>query len=183
MELWYELEQIASSITFSTDCDALIWKYNANGKYSASSFYSIISNRGVTLVAIPAIWSLVIPPRVHIFLWLLSNNKLMTHDNLEKRNIGKPLDCVFCNDLESIDHLFFKCIVASSIWKSVSAFFNRDIGSDYLSVARLWIANKKHAALNTICAAVLWCIWKHRNALIFDNKMIYRFRLATKNTV
>jgi hypothetical protein len=86
MEQWLELEQVASSISFSDDYDSLIWTYNTSGQYSTSSCYSIISFRGVTPVYIPAIWSLVILPRVHIFLWLLSNNKLMTSDNLLKRN-------------------------------------------------------------------------------------------------
>ena len=44
-------------------------------------------------------------------------------------------------------------------------------GGDYLSIARFWIANKKHTALNVICADVLWAIWKHRNSCIFRNVM------------
>jgi hypothetical protein len=95
MEQWFELEQVASNISFSNDSDSLIWTYNTSGQYSTSSCYSIISFRGVTPVYIPSIWSLVIPPRVHSFLWLLSNNKLMTRDNLLKRNLGKPTCCTF----------------------------------------------------------------------------------------
>jgi hypothetical protein len=53
---------------------------------------------------------------------------------------------------------------------SVARFFGISIGLDYLTVARFWIANKKHIALNTICTATLWSIWKSRNALIFDSK-------------
>jgi hypothetical protein len=52
----------------------------------------------------------------------------------------------------------------------VSQFFELHIGHDYLSVARFWISNKKHAALNAICAAILWSLWKCRNALIFDGQ-------------
>jgi hypothetical protein len=43
-------------------------------------------------------------------------------------------------------------------------------GSDFISIAEFWIANKKHCSLSTICAMVLWCIWKHSNALIFDSQ-------------
>jgi mannosylglycoprotein endo-beta-mannosidase len=170
MERWRELEQIASSIFFSNDCDSLIWEYSTSGNYSSSSCYNIISYRGVTPIFIPSIWTLVVPPRVHIFLWLFANNKLMTRDNMLKRNLGKPTDCIFCSEEESVDHLFFSCIVATKIWELVSEFFGISIGLDYLSVARFWIANKKHMALNTICAATLWSIWKSRNALIFDSK-------------
>jgi hypothetical protein len=94
----------------------------------------------------------------------------MTRDNLEKRNLGKPTTCEFCSELETITHLFFECVVAKEVWKSVSLFFYIQIGSDYESIARFWLSNKKHAAMNTICATVLWSIWKSRNAMIFDGQ-------------
>ena len=169
IQQWLDLEKIASSLHLSNDCDSLVWTYTANGVYSTSSLYNIISFRGVIQVHIPAIWSLVVPPRVQIFLWLLSNNKLMTRDNLLKRNMHKPVDCVFCCELETINHLFFDCLVSSIIWEKVSLFFGIKLGSDFMSIARFWVTNKRHSALNAICAAVLWGIWKHRNALIFDN--------------
>jgi hypothetical protein len=76
----------------------------------------------------------------------------------------------FCSKEEIVEHLFFSCIVATRIWEIVSEFFSTSIGLDYLSVARFWIANKKHMALNSICAAIIWSIWKSRNALIFYSK-------------
>lgn len=85
---------------------------------------------------IPSIWSVVFPPRVHMFLWLLSHNKLMTKDNLLKRGIEKPPECVFCFEHETVHHLCFGCVVAKRIWKTVSDFFNLDLGKDYFSVAR-----------------------------------------------
>jgi hypothetical protein len=33
-------------------------------------------------------WKIKVPPRIHIFLWLLANNKVLTRDNLVKmRNV------------------------------------------------------------------------------------------------
>ena len=55
------------------------------------------------------------------------------------------------------------------MWSSVSEFFSYTLGSDYFSIAKYWLANKKHNALNSICACVLWTIWKHRNSCIFKN--------------
>jgi hypothetical protein len=48
----------------------------------------------------------------------------MTKDNLLKRNMNKPVCCIFYFEDESIDHLFFQCIVARKIWDIVSEFFN-----------------------------------------------------------
>lgn len=111
MQKWQELEEIAFSITLSDECDSLIWKYESSGVYSSSSLYAIINFGGVMPIYIPAVWNLKVPPRV-LFLWLLSHNKFMTRDNLLKRNMNKPVCCVFCSENESIDHLFFQCIVA-----------------------------------------------------------------------
>ena len=72
----------------------------------------------------------------------------MIRDNLEKRNLGKPTGCEFCNELESISHLFFDCIVAKNVWSTVSDFFQLQLGTNYEFIARLWLANKKHGALN-----------------------------------
>ena len=63
-------------------------------------------------VFIPSVWKIQTPPWVQVFFWLLYHNKLMDIDNLIKRNIFKPLHCQFCDENESIPHLFFDCIVA-----------------------------------------------------------------------
>lgn len=40
-----------------------------------------LSTGGMTSVHIPVVWSLVVPPRIHVFLWLLAHGKIMTRDN------------------------------------------------------------------------------------------------------
>jgi hypothetical protein len=85
MNMWYEVVNIASTLELSQDEDELIWQFHSSGVYSSQSLYVVINFRGVSLVFVPAVWSLKVPPRVHFFLWLLSKNKLLTRDNLEKR--------------------------------------------------------------------------------------------------
>jgi hypothetical protein len=46
------------------------------------------------------------------FLWLVRHKKILTKDNLFKKNWRGNLDCIFCGFSESIDHLFFQCSVA-----------------------------------------------------------------------
>lgn len=141
----------------------------SKGVYSSSSLYHVINFRGVQPVFIPAVWKLCVPPKIHVFLWLFSYDKLMTRDNLRKGHIIKPLECVFCSEGETNFHLFFDCIVAQNIWSFVSSHFKIPIGTDFESVARFWISNKRNSALNTVTSAVLWCLWKYRNSTIFNN--------------
>lgn len=76
-------------------------------KYTVQSLYVVINHRGVTSVYVQAVWKLNIPPRVQVFLWLLSKNKLLTRDNLAKRREVNGPACLFCSEHESIVHLFF----------------------------------------------------------------------------
>jgi hypothetical protein len=76
--MWGELVSLVTTIERSEEEDALIWQFQSNGVYSSHTLYSIINFRGVTPVYLPAVWKLMIPPRVHFFLWLLSKNKILT---------------------------------------------------------------------------------------------------------
>jgi hypothetical protein len=49
------------------------------------------------------------------------HKKNLTKDNLAKRNWKGSLDCAFCGLPESIDHLFFQCLVARFIWRIVQS--------------------------------------------------------------
>jgi hypothetical protein len=69
------------------DEDALIWCYEKSEVYSSHSCYNIISYKGVTPVYIPAIWGIVVPPKIQLFLWLLAYNKLAIVDNLNKKRV------------------------------------------------------------------------------------------------
>ena len=139
------------------------------GQYSTSSLYHVINFRGIQPIYPPVVWKLKVPPKIHVFLWLLSNNKLMTRDNLRKRHIIKPLDCVYCCCDESIHHLFFDCVVAKNLWSFVSSQFSKAVGYNFESVAKFWISEKSNSAFNVTSSAVLWCLWKHRNSMIFNN--------------
>jgi hypothetical protein len=62
----------------------------------------------------------MIPPRGHFFLCLLSKNKLLTRDNLDKRRELDDKTSLFCEEQESVHHLFFDCVVAKQVWLVVS---------------------------------------------------------------
>jgi hypothetical protein len=60
-----------------------------------------------------------VPPRLHIFLWLLATNKTLSRDNLAIRTVEDE-SCLFCDDKESIHHLFFECCMAKCMWQVCS---------------------------------------------------------------
>ena len=119
----------------------------SNGIYSTSSLYAIINFRGIQHVYVPAEWKINVPSKIHVFLWLLSNNKLMTVDNLTGRGIEKPLDCQFCKENESIQHLFFGCTVARQLWACLFDFNGTCINSLFFDMASKWISEEKKTML------------------------------------
>jgi hypothetical protein len=133
---WLELIQIMRSISLSLDEDMPIWEFHESGQYSVSSFYAIVNNRGVVPVHTPAVWKLNVPPRLHVFLWLLANDRLLTQDNLAKRRPVADGSCLFYSEVESSRHLFFDCFVAKLVWEVISELLNTSVGSDFKSVAR-----------------------------------------------
>jgi hypothetical protein len=106
------------------------------------------------LVHIPAVWRVKVQPRVHVFLWLLANNKLLTRDNLAKRQHVPGHSCVFCSESENIMHLFYECVVAQEVWKQISKITEVKLQVNLLSIASLWIYEKTQQVPNIIHAAV-----------------------------
>ena len=100
LRAWEEIIQLASTICFTGDEDSVIWQYISNGVYSTQSLYRIVNFRGVTPVYTPAVWSLYVPPRIHVFLWLVSKNKLLTRDNLAKRKHTSSFLWLLCGQTD-----------------------------------------------------------------------------------
>jgi hypothetical protein len=120
MNLWWELWTLIESTSLSEEEDHILWTLTSTGKYSVQSLYAVVNHRGVVPQFVSSVWKIVIPPRVQFFLWLLSKNRLLTRDNLAKRREVSDPSCLFCNESESIMHLFFECCVAKNIWRIIS---------------------------------------------------------------
>jgi hypothetical protein len=168
LQRWYNLKSIAESLCLNDEEDSIIWKFESKGVYYVSSLYDIVIFRGVMPVHIPAVWRVKVQPRVHVFLWLLANNRLLTRDNLVKRQHVSDHSCVFCSKTETIMHLFFECSVAKELWKKNSTFTGVKMQVKLLSISSLWICEKTQQVPNIVHAAVLWCLWKVRNDLCFN---------------
>lgn len=152
----------------STIEDTLIWQFSSKGTYSSQSLYRIINFRGVQPVHVPAIWDLKVPHRVQFFLWLMFNNKTLTRDNLSKRRKVQDLNCLFCLEVEYVQHFFFDCAVAKQCWATISVAINVDLECSLVGIGKFWLSNKKHVVTNIITSTVLWCIWKLKNAFCFQ---------------
>jgi hypothetical protein len=100
----------------------------------------------------------------------MSHNKLMTTDNLLQRNVVKPLKCHFCDENESIHHIFFDCVVAISCWGYVKSFNGATI-NNYFDMSGKWLCETKHELFNNISAGMCWAVWLTRNGMVFRGQV------------
>jgi zinc-binding in reverse transcriptase len=127
-------------------------------------------------------WRLTIPPKVKLFLWLLLQDKLLTNENLVKRNWPGGSKCMLCDVtlLETSCHLFFSCSYSQRVWADIMP--NNHQVPDQIEVIPT-ILNTTRMTNNLITqqyAAVCWNIWKERNRHIFQDKKMTANTLTTR---
>jgi hypothetical protein len=158
MQQWFKLRQIVDEVHFKEESDCIVWQYNSLGKYLVQILYAVINNREVRQVYTPLVWKLSVPSWLHIFFWLFAKNKVLTRDNLAKRKKLDNMSCLFCIESESVSHLFFDCCVARVTWEHISEVCGKEIGTDFESVANMWLHDKKIKTINICTTATLWAI-------------------------
>jgi len=114
-------------------------------------------------------------------MWILSKEKILTADNLQKRRWPCHEHCVLCNGpLETSVHLSFNCAFAKAVWNQV--FIWEGINTDLLQMQdepnhfRTWweqvvpqISKDQRRKFNGIVIYTCWNLWKERNRRIFNN--------------
>lgn len=66
-----------------------------------------------------------VPLKSRIFIWLTVKNKILTKDNLYKRDWRKgDKKCQFCSNDETIQHFFFECPLIRMLWNTVIRALN-----------------------------------------------------------
>jgi hypothetical protein len=112
---------------------------------------------------------------------------LQQKDNLMKRNWTGNSICQFCTGDESISHLFFNCHAAKFVWSAVGQVIAAQSTHRSFTQFFWWFPQFLPASRNTQIAGlpiVCWAIWKLRNKLCFEDKLIKKpFELISYSTV
>ena len=150
--------------------DKPIWSLESKGLYSVKSMYKMINWGGMVSIWRDYIWKIKVPPNIHVFLWLIVHNKSLTRDNLAKRQHVEDLTCVFCCEPESLQHLFFYCVVARQVWLVIANCTKMPVPNSFESLLPFWKKKKSFDAVNLISAATLWSLWLFRNEIVFQGR-------------
>ena len=91
-----------------------------------------------------------------------------------KKRVGNT-KCRFCDEEETVLHLFFQCSAAKYVWSVVgTAVGARNRPGSFLQFF-WWLPQFINASRNveiTGPAAICWAIWKLRNQACFEKKLI-----------
>lgn len=127
--------------------------------------YSEVWKARPTDIIAPAIWRNYAPNKCRIFLWLANKDRLFTNARRFRRGITDSAACPFCTHCETIDHLLFGCRQLAPLWGELDSLcHNTPVG-----IAHAWDGDYNNKTRSTVLLAVLWNIWKRRNAKVFQN--------------
>ena len=67
--------------------DKVVWITAWSGSFEVWSFYSILSDRSNHPFPWKSIWKVKAPAKVSFFTWTVAKGRILTLDNLRKRNV------------------------------------------------------------------------------------------------
>ena len=117
------------------------------------------------------LWKIKIPLKVKVFLWLLHRGVILTKDNLAKRNWNGSKLCSYCQNDETIAHLFFNCQMACLLWRIISITFGLSKPNSVVHLFGTWLQGLKRRQKNIMfpgLCALLWAVWLSRNDIVFQ---------------
>ena len=66
------------------------------------------------------LWDNKTLPKIDLFSWTLVHGRILARENLERRGFVGPFQFPLCYESnKTIQHLFFKCLYASIMWKQM----------------------------------------------------------------
>jgi len=100
--------------------DTITWKWMADGNYSTRSAYMIQFRGSHRKFRHELIWRAWTENKCKIHAWILLHNKILTADNMQKRDWPHQDHCVLCNDpLKTGIHLSLLFPFAKAVWDQV----------------------------------------------------------------
>jgi len=153
------------SFPIGTNPDTPKWVWEKSGMFSVKSLYEHMFH---TEIYKPnkRLWKAKIPLKIKLFMWLVSENAILTKNNLVKIKWKGDVKCRFCAENESIIHLFFECSMVKYIWSLIALVVGANcrptsFGSFWVWLKRFLPHAKKYHMVGL--AGVCWAIWKSRN--------------------
>ncbi|KAG7537667.1 Ribonuclease H domain [Arabidopsis suecica] len=174
--------------------DALVWLPERKGFYTTKTGYMLAKLNSNAPISENFnwqlnIWKIRIPPKLKMFLWKVKRKALSVGNNLSCRGIVCDLLCKRCGERESELHILIHCSFARRVW-DLAPLHRIPRSESSSSLGSLLTSARQTQALpplgithSSLYHWILWYLWKSRNLLIFENRIITEEETITKAIV
>ncbi|KAJ0445645.1 putative reverse transcriptase zinc-binding domain-containing protein [Helianthus annuus] len=174
-----DLQQLETTLghpNLSHGPDRWVWTLDGLGPFSVSSVKRALMDARYDTPARVSRWNSWIPKKVGIVVWRAELDRLPTRYALMNRHIFVPsVLCPTCGEVpETVEHVFVSCGFAQSVWSVISQWCKLQpiyaFGiKDLVDIDAFITGSSKYKkALHAVVLTTFWCIWKHRNARVFE---------------
>ena len=143
--------------------------------FQVSSYYLVLTRRGVCCFPWRSIWKSKTPSKVCFFVWVASLGKILIADNLQRRNIIMVSWCCLCKiNGETADHVLLHCPYAKEVWDMIFGMFGVHWVMPWKTIDLLacWqgsFGRHQHLEIwKCIPHCLMWCLWRERNSRSFE---------------
>jgi hypothetical protein len=148
----------------------------ANQLYSASSAYrAFLCGQS----SVPELTKSRAPPRCKFFMWTIILWRCWTADRRHRHQLQDDDCCsLYFQAAETVLQLLLNCTYSMEVWFRTlrrSGFYSLTPDQE-CSVAEWWLSKRKQVhkdqrpGFDSLVILVCWCIWKERNARVFDRR-------------
>ena len=156
--------------------DRFIWKWSADGAYSASSAYRAFFAGSTRLLGAKELWQTKAPPKIKMFFWLALHRRLWTAERRKRHGLQINDDCALCDQhAETVSHLFLACIFARQVWFGVLDRLqmvdlmpsgDHELGDWWIDLRKRLDVDSR-GLFDSLLLLISWRLWKERNARVF----------------
>ncbi|XP_022040041.1 uncharacterized protein LOC110942577 [Helianthus annuus] len=182
-----DLQQLLSGVMCTNKKDGWVWKGAEDTPLSVAFVRTKIQAVDYQNEVEWPLWNKWISPKINIFCWRASMNRIASKESLTHRGIlvGDTLcpRCGMCE--ESTIHLLWDCFFAKSVWWEIFIWLKIPFPVQVSSFQQiLGVAlgmngsNRWKKLIGAIMQVAAWEIWKARNEKIFKERNVHFIRTA-----
>jgi hypothetical protein len=185
VELW---EQISSTQLIENREDTIRWKWTNDGEYTTQSAYCVQFEGSYSKLKLSPIWRAKAEPKCRFFAWTLLHKKILTANNLIKRNWPSDPFCKLCGiEPETPNHLCLNCDFAREVWSDLKRWLNLSMLDTVTmtgTIQGFWrkcrakFDKSQRRNFDGIMIYYWWNLWKERNRRTFQHRSMQATQVA-----
>ncbi|CAM0881096.1 unnamed protein product [Alopecurus aequalis] len=159
------------------DQDRFVWKWTANGKFSARSAYLAFFEGSTVMPGAAQVWHSFAPLKVRLHMWLALRDRCWTADRRLRRGLASHILCPLCTTAnENMEHLTVQCVFSRSVWHGIQQRLGiplpipteHDLFAEWWTAAVRTLTKKDQCTANSLIMLVVRSLWLERNARVFE---------------